>query len=1314
MSYASTVLASTPTAYWTMDDISGTTMLDSSGNGYNGTYSGPITLGINGALFANPNRAVYSSGATSIYSTVLDQAALNPGAGEYAIEFWMGSTSGSVQLPFAKNNATSPNYDGPTVIFNQNTANQGSGGVFQFRERDGGSSSTAFKVASTTLGLNDGRWRHYVAQRRQVSPGTYALEIYVNGANVGSTTLSTVIDHSTNTSPIKILGGNTFNIGMNGSIDEIAYYVGKALTPTEILAHYNANPVSYSSINDNQSLTVYTGTPKQGTGYGLQNTSFTDNQSSKFKNLDAVYQPLSVTLSDSTTTAYFMSGSTVFQNAPLPFTKVNLYDRRTGVLLRSAVTDANGKWSFLDLYNKGGYFAAAIDPDGFPLYNSIIYDKLSPVPYSLSLGGSFSLNSNTGTMDGGATIDSGMPPFTQTIIAGSIPPGLTLSVSNDRDIIASGTSSFYQDYYFTVKVVNGQGYVAQKDYQALLPTSFGKSNINTGEYFNLVFAFDSDLYFNAVNLKMSMDTLKDNVNPSVVWTARGATTLQSATSRFGASSLYVPTDNNNIGGIITPYNTFYDMSITNDWTIECWVNLTDPLVASQSRIIFSQVYTSTNIPIVIGIGNDSAITGLSAGTPGSPWVGFYNISGGWNGLPSKTGITVGSWYHLAFTRKGNLYSVFINGVLTGRGIINETPGPSTQPFMIGKRWDSGAPPYNFGGYIDDFRLTKGICRYDKNFTVPNKANPNSPPEDRDLYWDQVGAQLTFENGNMSDDTGRTLWSLSGSTVVSSSASLSGSYGLLFDGNVSGYASIQASNGVPLQVETDPFTIDLWFKLGALASTTTNGYCLFAQNNAAGNGEQMAAINPDGTILFQRNSSFANSILVSSSAGLVNDTKWHHYAVTYDGSTLIQYLDGVSCGTISAAKGWTITSELFKIGNCLVPGYSQYQKAFKGSIDNFRITRGVVRWTDNFTPSTFLATTFDPDDVNHHVERFLAQPLKNLSTNTWTDISVRYGTPTITWNSSGSNPYLQILYTSYNSALVSFDRWGTFTGNYWFEMELEMVADNAARHHFGFYLDSGNTGCNGYRLSHLDGYFVASKWVNSTETTLFSYSPDSMSNIYSNGLRYNLRVEVNGSTIAYFFNGMFAGRFTDTTFTGLRPGLHVFGATMNVRKVETGSYASPLAETPVTPPLGYNVAFGRRSWLTDPTLYANGNLNSNGYREITDQVLSTSTYLTVSPVSGTSVSSIVLDLESVQMINQVIVWHYWLDSRVYQNTKTEVSIDGLSWTTIFDSAVSGTYTESATGHVINFSTTPVRYIKDTGGVNSTNSVLAWTEIQASLN
>jgi hypothetical protein len=107
----------------------------------------------------------------------------------------------------------------------------------------------------------------------------------------------------------------------------------------------------------------------------------------------------------------------------------------------------------------------------------------------------------------------------------------------------------------------------------------------------------------------------------------------------------------------------------------------------------------------------------------------------------------------------------------------------------------------------------------------------------------------------------------------------------------------------------------------------------------------------------------------------------------------------------------------------------------------------------------------------------------------------------------------------------------------------------------------------------------------------------------------------------------------------------------------------------------------------------------------------------------------VDLGKTYMIGKVSVSHAYSLDRVYQGTKTEVSEDGIIWTTVYDSSVSGTYNEKprfvthdGTSHThymkdITFDARPVRYIRDwangwvSGDGLTSGATSTWTEIEA---
>jgi len=88
----------------------------------------------------------------------------------------------------------------------------------------------------------------------------------------------------------------------------------------------------------------------------------------------------------------------------------------------------------------------------------------------------------------------------------------------------------------------------------------------------------------------------------------------------------------------------------------------------------------------------------------------------------------------------------------------------------------------------------------------------------------------------------------------------------------------------------------------------------------------------------------------------------------------------------------------------------------------------------------------------------------------------------------------------------------------------------------------------------------------------------------------------------------------------------------------------------------------------------------------------------------------IDLGGVYNVDKVVVWHYAADGRTYHNTKTQVSADGTNWMTVYDSAVSGEYPETAAGKTHSFTTMPVRYVRDWINGSTSNVGNHWVEIQ----
>lgn len=80
---------------------------------------------------------------------------------------------------------------------------------------------------------------------------------------------------------------------------------------------------------------------------------------------------------------------------------------------------------------------------------------------------------------------------------------------------------------------------------------------------------------------------------------------------------------------------------------------------------------------------------------------------------------------------------------------------------------------------------------------------------------------------------------------------------------------------------------------------------------------------------------------------INDGNWHHVAVARSGSTFNLFSDGVLIATASYAGSLNDSPTVFSIGRA----GAWSSNTFTGNVDEFRFTKGVARYTANFTPST---------------------------------------------------------------------------------------------------------------------------------------------------------------------------------------------------------------------------------------------------------------------------------------------------------------------------------------------------------------------------
>jgi hypothetical protein len=402
-------------------------------------------------------------------------------------------------------------------------------------------------------------------------------------------------------------------------------------------------------------------------------------------------------------------------------------------------------------------------------------------------------------------------------------------------------------------------------------------------------------------------TIRDSSKTPKVITVFGNARIRTAQSKFGGSSLYF---DGNGDSVRTPWTVDFAIS-SGDFTLETWVK-------------FDVLNTGTWHNL-ISTWSDSAPSGqkgwrlLASGDNGGRI--FFANEG--DQLDATNAVSVGPWFHIAVTRHAGTGRMFIDGVLKSEiANMQFSDAPGLPNVLIGVTDINSAWPLN--GYLDDLRITKGVARYTANFTPPTSAF-------RGAFEDRSPAGLRVDPfGNVRLET----------TIKKY-----GTGSLYFDGT-GDYLSVPNSSDINLG---SVYTIEAQVRFSALPSSgtqsiivfrwdggaTKRSYFLLLDNNS-GTPNLAFGASPDG------GSANARSVTFNWTPTL---NQWYHLTGVNDGSSLKLFIDGILVNTNNVSVS-TFSTDI----DATIGGFSGGNN-FNGYIDDLRITKGVARYTTNFTPPT---------------------------------------------------------------------------------------------------------------------------------------------------------------------------------------------------------------------------------------------------------------------------------------------------------------------------------------------------------------------------
>jgi hypothetical protein len=285
-----------------------------------------------------------------------------------------------------------------------------------------------------------------------------------------------------------------------------------------------------------------------------------------------------------------------------------------------------------------------------------------------------------------------------------------------------------------------------------------------------------------------------------------------------------------------------------------------------------------------------------------------------------TTLVAGQWYHFAIIRTStgtNDTRVYLNGVQEAIG--TSTISLNMEKFAIGVYSPSDITGQALlNGYACDVRFTN---------TAESSTVPTSPI----TAVSGTKYLCKFQNAAILDNAMMAVPETVGNAQIDTTIKKFGTGSLKFDGS-GDWLRVQGTPNL-FNLSTGDFTIECWFyavSLGtsAIVQQGTTDWRISYTNNAVMRYEVGANV-------------------IQTSTGAFSFNTWTHLAICKSGTTTTLYLDGTS--RVTTTNSPTNSGNPVYVG-ANIDGGSPYWP-LNGYIDDLRITKGVARYTANFTAPT---------------------------------------------------------------------------------------------------------------------------------------------------------------------------------------------------------------------------------------------------------------------------------------------------------------------------------------------------------------------------
>jgi hypothetical protein len=369
------------------------------------------------------------------------------------------------------------------------------------------------------------------------------------------------------------------------------------------------------------------------------------------------------------------------------------------------------------------------------------------------------------------------------------------------------------------------------------------------------------------------------------------------------------------------YDVGFNMGDTTDFTMEAWVY---QINQTGNHTIFAQ-YAGTGTAHS-DVNGHRWIFWIDDGQ-----VQLYQYPDMTTQLKDSGTLKLNTWNHVAATREGSVFRLFVNGIQVST-VTSSTieVGFLNDPLTVGYYNSTGY----FNGIISDVRLVKGTAVYTSAFTPPTA--PLTAITNTQLLLSGTNAGIIDKAQSVKTIT------LNGDVKSSTTQTKYLTSSMYFDGTGDRIQLPQTS----LNLSNADFTVEAWVYTTATSQQTIVGSLVYS--NGTGSWLLTVNYNSNKVRFFMRHGGGTVQD-AQFEAGTFPTNAWTHVAVTRDGSNIRAFINGTQAGTTNTALGTNAIDNA--LTNYYIGDNQDGNTYWNGYMSDVRITKGLARYTSNFTAPT---------------------------------------------------------------------------------------------------------------------------------------------------------------------------------------------------------------------------------------------------------------------------------------------------------------------------------------------------------------------------